>query len=221
MDHGLKVVGLARRLDRLKELEEKFSGKKGSFHGMKTDISNTDEIVSTFKTIEENYGPIHILVNNAGIVQKTTIMDGDVEKWKKVFDVNVIGLCCATKEAIASMRRHNVDGHIVHMNSVAGHRIPPSTITNVYPASKHAVTALTESLRHEFSEVGSRIKITSISPGLTETEIFEVSGLATSFPDDLPILKTEDIADATIYALSTPPHVQVHEVTLKPVGAGP
>ncbi|KAK9869640.1 hypothetical protein WA026_003385 [Henosepilachna vigintioctopunctata] len=221
VDHGLKVIGLARRKERLTDLEKRLSGKAGSFHGLKVDIGVSDEVIAAFEKIEKDFGPVHILVNNAGVVYNTTIMDGNIEQWKSIFDINVIGLCVATKLAIASMRKHNIDGHIVHINSTSGHRIPVFLGTNVYPASKHAVTALTECLRLELVDAKSKIKVSSVSPGPTDTEIFEVSGWHGLTTRGSPFLKPEDIADAVVFVLSTPPHVQVHDMIVKPVGAGP
>ncbi|KAL3282661.1 hypothetical protein HHI36_005836 [Cryptolaemus montrouzieri] len=219
VDSGLEVIGLARRVDRIEELSKKLSGRKGKLHSLKVDIGNTDEILAAFNTIEKKYGPVNILVNNAGIIQNTTLIDGDIEKWRKVIDINIMGLCVATREAISSMKKHGINGHIVHINSDLGHIIPPIPGLNVYPATKYAVTALTEVLRGELVRAGSKIKVTSISPGLVKTEIFAAAGGVDSGIDKAPALNAGDIADAVIYTLSTPPHVQVHEIMVKPLGA--
>jgi NADP+-dependent farnesol dehydrogenase len=99
-------------------------------------------------------------VNNAGIIQQTNLTEGDTEKWKRVLDTNVMGLCIATREAVKVMKANKIDGHIIHINSIAGHTVPNFPGLNVYPASKHAVTALTETLRQEFNHLGLKIKIT-------------------------------------------------------------
>lgn len=75
-------------------------------------------------------------------------------------DLNVIALCVATREAVRNMRENNVAGHIIHINSIAGHKVPNIPTFNIYPASKFAVTALTESLRLELNTFCSPIKIT-------------------------------------------------------------
>jgi NADP+-dependent farnesol dehydrogenase len=100
------------------------------------------------------------MISGAGIAQETTLWNGDTEKWKKTFDTNVIGLCIATREAVKIMKAEKIDGHIVHMNSISGHFVPNIPLFNVYPASKFAVTALTETLRQEFNQLGVKIKIT-------------------------------------------------------------
>ncbi|KAL3282664.1 hypothetical protein HHI36_005839 [Cryptolaemus montrouzieri] len=215
---GMKVVGLARRSERVEEMSKKLTGKKGVLHGLKVDVSIPEEIIEAFEVIEKRFGPVHILVNNAGLLKYTSLMDGDYKQWKETFDVNVMGLCVATKEAIQSMKRNNVDGHIIHINSVAGHVIP-FHLLNVYPASKFAVTALTETLRVELVQSESKIKVTSISPGFVLTEMAKMDGASADILEKFPHIFPEDVADSVVYALSTPPHVQVHELIVRAVNA--
>ncbi|XP_044751238.1 farnesol dehydrogenase-like [Coccinella septempunctata] len=223
VEHGVKVIGLARRVERIEALADKLKTKKGSLHGMKVDVTQTKQITDAFKKIDEEYGPVSIMVNNAGVFEDTTLCDGDVEKWRKTFEINVIALCTATREAVRSMKKHKINGHIIHINSVAGHRPIGYVGENVYPASKYAVTALTESLRIEL-KADTKIKVTSISPGLVRsTEIFQASGAEIQEINDTELenaaLNPEDVSHAVVYALSTPPHVQVHELMLKPIGS--
>lgn len=82
--------------------------------------------------------------------------------WKKVLDTNVLGLCIATREAITIMNENDIPGHIIHINSVLGHYVAHLPGINMYPASKFAVTALTETLRQEFLAVDSKIRISVI-----------------------------------------------------------
>jgi len=220
---GLKVVGLARRKEKVEELAKKLQGKSGKLYAVKADVSKEEEVIQAFKWIKDNVGPVHILINNAGFSRDTSLLDGDAKLWKEILDTNVMGLCVATREAVKCMRANNVDGHIVHLNSVAGHSVPNMPNLSVYPASKYAVTALTETLRQELNAIKSKIKITSISPGAVQTEFIQAAGYA-STPEALkafnsiPRLAAQDIADGIIYVLSTPPHVQVHELTIKPIG---
>ncbi|RZC36609.1 adh short and/or KR domain containing protein, partial [Asbolus verrucosus] len=217
------VVGLARRSERVEELSKKLAGKPGKLHAVKADMTKEEDILKAFKWVADNLGPVHILINNAGIVQNTNLVDGDTEKWRKIFDTNVLGLCIATREAVKVMRANNIDGHVIHINSVTGHKVPSPGV-NVYAASKYAVTALTETLRQELNQVGTKIKVTSISPGVVDTEILEVNNMLVgqemkeAFRTMTPKLKSEDMVDSILYVLSTPPHVQVHELTIKPVG---
>ncbi|RZB84924.1 adh short, KR, Epimerase, and/or NAD binding 10 domain containing protein [Asbolus verrucosus] len=220
VDNGLIVAGIARRSEMVEKRAQELSGKKGKLHAIKADVSKEEDILRAFKWIQENLGPVHILVNNAGIAHTNSLTDGDTQQWREVFDLNVLGLCIATREAIKAMRAHNVNGHVVHINSMLGHRVSGFHLS-VYPASKFAVTALTETLRQELNALGTKIKVTSVSPGLVATEATTLSQKLSSerkkFYDKIPILKDEDVADGVIYALSTPEHVQVHELTIRPL----
>nr|CAD7269394.1 unnamed protein product [Timema shepardi] len=90
----------------------------------------------------------------------------------------------------------------------------------MYPASKHAVTVLTEGLRRELVQLGSKIKVTSVSPGVVETEFANIYGqdVKKFLYKENPVLQAKDIADAVLYTLGTPPHVQIHEITIRPIG---
>lgn len=90
----------------------------------------------------------------------TDFTDGNINDWKKIIDTNFLGLCICTREAVNSMQRNSIAGHVVHINSISGHFVPPVPQMNVYPATKYAVTALTETLRMELTDIGSKIKIT-------------------------------------------------------------
>jgi NADP+-dependent farnesol dehydrogenase len=150
VDQGLIVVGLARRSELVEELAKKLTGKKGQLHAVKADISNEDDVVKAFKWVEDNLGHVHILINNAGVAKENFLCDGDTATWKTTLYVNVLGLCVATREAVKTMTANSINGHIIHINSVLGHKIPNFPGVNIYAASKHAVTALAETLRQEF-----------------------------------------------------------------------
>ena len=156
----LQVAGLARRSDLVEKKAKELSGKTGKLYAIKTDLAKEEDILNALKWIEENLGHVHILINNAGLFKDNLLRNGDSALWKQIFDVNVLGLCIATREAVKIMSGHNINGHIIHINSVVGHKVLPFPGSNVYPASKHAVTALTETLRHELNAVDSKIKTT-------------------------------------------------------------
>ncbi|KAK5646292.1 hypothetical protein RI129_004756 [Pyrocoelia pectoralis] len=219
---GLLVAGLARR----KEIVRKLSNNK-NLHAIQCDITKEEDILNAFEWIDEHLGAIHILVNCAGVIRITNLTEGSTKLWREVFDTNVMGLCIATREAVRSMRKNNVDGHIVHLNSIAGHKVCPLPNVNVTAASKHSVTALTETLRQELNSIGCKIKISSISPGVTKSDAVDAAYMASGQrpPQELinwikaaPSLESYDVADAVIYVLSTPSHVQIHELIIKPVG---
>ncbi|XP_018325342.1 farnesol dehydrogenase [Agrilus planipennis] len=219
---GLIVAGFARRKERIEELAKKLqnANAKGKLHAVKVDMSKENEIIEGFNWVKKNLGPIHILINNAGFAKDNTLIDGDTQKWRDIFDVNVVGLSIATREAVKDMRANNVDGHIIHINSTAGHRIPSLPSVNVYPASKYAVRALSETLRHEFIQNNLKIKITNLSPGYVKTEFLEASGIKVD--PNIPLAKmqglvAEDLANSVLYVLGTPPHVQIQQLTIAPV----
>lgn len=151
---------MARRKEKVEALANKLLGRRGTLYAVRTDMTNEKEILEAFEWTKKNVGPVHILVNNAGGAGFTSLTDGDTAIWKRTFDLNVLGLCIATREAIRDMHANSVDGHIIHINSVAGHYIQIYPEMNVYPASKYAVTALSQSLRHELNSFNNKIKIT-------------------------------------------------------------
>ncbi|KAJ8921535.1 hypothetical protein NQ315_003155 [Exocentrus adspersus] len=209
---GLQVVALARRKDRLEDLTKKVNNQKGRIIPIQTDISVETDILNAFTWIRNNLGPIHILVNNAGVVPPFSgILDGQSESWEKLYKVNVFGLCICTREAVKDMQENKINGHIVHINSIMGHEVIKRPYLTLYPSSKFAVTALAETLRLELMNHKSKIKITSVSPGLTDTDILTGAKKESRHK----ILEPQDIADAVLYVLSTPPHVQIQELTVR------
>ncbi|KAJ9585029.1 hypothetical protein L9F63_020639, partial [Diploptera punctata] len=211
---GLNVVGIARRVERVEQLAKSLKSEKGKLYALKCDVSKESEIIEAFHWIKKNLGGVDILVNNAAVAIQAPMINGQTEQWKAMLDTNVIGLSICTREALKIMKENGVDdGHIIHINSIAGHRLPPSNRSVMYHATKNAVTVLAEGLRRELIKNNSKIKITSVSPGLVETELPPKEYLET-----MPILAPKDIADGVLYVLGTPPHVQVHELTIKPVG---
>ncbi|XP_055536152.1 farnesol dehydrogenase-like [Wyeomyia smithii] len=212
---GMVVIGLARRVERVEELKKDLPASvKGSLHAAKCDVSKEEDILKTFAWIEKKFGGVDVLINNAGILRDTTLAEADTQKIREVLDTNVMGLVICSREAYQSMKKRSVDGHIIHINSVAGHMVPNFPRLNIYPASKHAVTAITETMRQELRTEGTKIKVTSISPGGVRTEILPEAALTM----EMPLLESEDIAEAVLYVIGTPPHVQVHELTIKPIG---
>ncbi|XP_072392596.1 farnesol dehydrogenase-like [Diabrotica undecimpunctata] len=223
VDEGMMVVGLARRVDKMEELARTLSNRRGSFHPIRCDVSIKQDILDAFQTVKETLSPVHVLVNNAGIARVTqTLCSGDSESWNETFLVNVLGLCICTREAIQDMIENDVDGHIIHMNSVLGHSVPKNLLLSTYPATKSAVKTLAECLRLEFNAMKSKIKITNLSPGIVATEIFETSGVSAealqeAMGGEVPALDVKDIADGVAYVLSTPPNVLVSELTIRPL----
>lgn len=155
--YGITVVGLARRIEKLEELAKKLK-KRGNFFSYKTDVQNEEDVVGAFKWISEKFGQVHILINNAGVVKLAELTKCPSFELKESFNVNVFGLCFATREASKIMLDNKIDGHIIHISSIAGHNVL-SAESGIYCASKHAVLVLAEALRKELTSKNSKIKI--------------------------------------------------------------
>ncbi|XP_063218001.1 farnesol dehydrogenase-like [Bacillus rossius redtenbacheri] len=221
--HGLKVVGLARSLDKMQAYAEELKGAPGEFHPLKVDMTKEADILAAFQWIKKHLGVVHVLVNNAGVVYEARLLDGPTEQWRAIVETNILGYNICTREAYQIMKEKGVDdGHIINMNSVCGHGMPHNYPFVVYLASKHAITALTDGLRRELTDAGSRIKVTSLSPGTVKTDIMYRNNTTSVDPGKVyskhPYLTSEDIADSLVYVLSTPPNVQISELTIAPVG---
>ncbi|XP_055713459.1 farnesol dehydrogenase-like [Phlebotomus papatasi] len=223
---GMIVIGLARRVERVEAMKNDLpENVRKNLHAVKCDVMNEDEIVKTFALIEEKFGGVDVLVNNAGILDSSIrLIDEDNSSTiRNTVNTNILGVVFCTREAFKSMKKRSLAGHIVHINSVAGHFIPqmlsefPDYHFNVYCATKYAVTALTEGHRQEFVQEKLNIKVTSISPAVVQTDI--VPSYSAENLKDFPHLKAEDISAAVLYTLGTPPHVNVQEITIKPVGS--
>ncbi|KAJ1530543.1 hypothetical protein ONE63_005431 [Megalurothrips usitatus] len=226
---GLRVVGLARREDKLQTLAAELAagGGPGVLLPVRCDVSSMSDVQSAFRRIEEDVGGVSVLVNNAGIMIPHRIQDMSNESMAAVVNTNVLGLTACCREAINSMKRHGIkDGHIVNVNSVLGHIVPvfdsPDFNVSMYAGSKHAVTAICQGLRCELKNMhgqGYRIKVTSVSPGPVLTDMFG-DDLRDSIPkeDVERLLKAEDVSRTVCFALACPPDVEMVELTLQATG---
>ncbi|XP_031341109.1 farnesol dehydrogenase-like [Photinus pyralis] len=216
IEAGINVIGIARRLDRLEELSQQISTDETKFYPLQCDVTNETEILGVFEWIEANVGPISILFNNAGtLVVNPLGADGDLNIWKRTLYTNCLALSIFTREAIRVMKAHDIDGLIINNSSIAARYVPnhplPNSSPNVYPATKFAVNALSNTLTNELRHEKSKIRVSCVSPGLTLTEIFryEPPEVLAAVGDSIPFLTSENIADSVMFILSTPPDVQV------------
>ncbi|XP_019876345.2 farnesol dehydrogenase [Aethina tumida] len=217
-DHGMKVVGLARRKEMVDALNKKLSNKGGKIYGIKVDLSKEEDILKAFEWSKDNVGPVSILINNAGVCIQAGLTNGATKYWKEMIDVNLMSLCIGTREACQQMKQHKIDGHIVHINSILGHKIPGSPFFAMYTATKWGITALTEALRVELTSMNSKIKISDVSPGVVQTDmVTSQTGVVRDLYRSSTALDPNDVADAVIYVVGTPPTVQVHELIIKPL----
>ncbi len=214
---GAKVAIGARRVDRLADLAEKISAGGGQAFYQKLDVTKRSECEDFAKAVLERWGSIDILVNNAGLMPLSFFKNLKVDEWDQMVDVNIKGVLYCTAAVISHMKEKK-SGHIVNLSSVAGRIVFPSG--SVYCATKHAVTALSEGLRQEFStRLG--IRVTSIEPGVVDTELNDtitdesLQGFVEK-AKKMQSLRAKDIAEAILYAVSAPPYVNVNEVLIRP-----
>ncbi len=211
---GLRVVGCARRPERLHQLRDRLGAR---FHPIVCDLRDESAIVRMFAEIEQVYGGVDILVNNAGLGHLSPLMSGNTEHWREMWEVNVLALTICTREAIRRMQKRG-RGHVIHISSMAAHRVPSDS--GMYAATKHAVKALTEALRLELHAANSPIRVSSISPGFVETEFAELyhrSRIAAAETyGRYPVLTSQDVAEGVVFALGAAQRVQVHDILLRP-----
>ena len=213
---GAQLILAARRIEKLrilsKELEKKFRVKTLI---IKLDVRKRSEVKKTVKEIPGNWRNIDILLNNAGLSRGLDkLHEGKIQDWEEMIDTNVKGLLYVSKEIIPLMVKRN-KGHIINIGSIAGHEVYPKG--NVYCASKHAVDAITKGMRIDL--VDTNIRVTTIDPGLVETEFSIVrfhgnKEKAKAVYTGIEPLTPDNIADAIVYAASTPENVVVAEMIL-------
>jgi 17beta-estradiol 17-dehydrogenase / 3beta-hydroxysteroid 3-dehydrogenase len=216
---GAAVTLGARRSDRLEALAAEIHRKGGRAAVQATDMRREADVLRLFAVARDQFGGVDVLVNNAGLGRAAPIASAPTELWREMLEVNVLGLCIATREALRDMERRGVAGHIVHVSSMAGHRIPGPD-SGVYAATKFAVRAITEALRQELRTKKSAVRVTSISPGHVNTEFADVftgrPGAEQEIAARLRILDPRDVAEAVLWAVTRPPHVEVHDVLVRP-----
>lgn len=212
---GLKLVLSARREDRLTALANELPGPTLV---APADLTKESEIHRVFTQLRSKFGGVDVMINNAGLGYFSPLMTGDSDKWREMLDVNVLALCICTREAISDMRSRGDRGHVVHIGSMAGHRVPQGS--GVYAATKFAVRAVTEGLRQELREAKSQIRVSAISPGIVETGFhanFHLSEeAAREYYGRFRVLEAEDVANAVAFVLGAPDHVQVHDILMRP-----
>lgn len=214
---GYDLAICARREQRLAEAADMLSRQDINVLSMPVDLRDEAQILSFFEAIKAKWNKLDVLINNAGLGHKEPLMSGKTEAWREMLDVNVLALCICTREAVQIMQPAN-SGHIVHISSMSGHRVP--AISGIYSATKFAVRSHAETLRRELRAANSNIRITSISPGIVETEFAEKyhssAEKAKQTYSQFQVLKDTDIANAVAYALSQPDYVEVNDILMRP-----
>ena len=214
---GAAVVAGARRKERLDGLVEEVARDGGRAVAVECDVTDEEQAHDLIHSAIEEFGRIDILVNNAGVMLLSTVSKGLSDQWRKMFEVNVLGLLYATDAAVGHMKGQR-SGHLVNISSVAGRKVTRES-NGVYAGTKFAVNAISEGLRQELLE--DNVRVTIVEPGAVATELPDhitdedaresLSGLM-----KLERLQAEDIAAAIVYAVTQPERVSVNEILMRP-----
>jgi NADP-dependent 3-hydroxy acid dehydrogenase YdfG len=185
---------------------------------MALDVTDKKSIETFVREISKKFGRIDVLVNNAGgALGLTAIEKASDDDWIGMWQVNVLGLMWMTRACLPLLRKAK-HGHVVNIGSIAGFETYKGGAG--YTAAKHAVRAITRTLRLELN--GEPIRVTEIDPGLVETEFSLVRfhgdrKAAKAVYEGLKPLSAEDIADCVVFAVTRPPHVDIDEIVVRPV----
>jgi len=211
---GAKVVLAARREDQLKTLAAEI-GENAIY--VVTDVAKRTDLDNLIQQAIAKFGRVDVMWNNAGIMPISFFEEGHVDEWDKMIDINIKGVLYSINAVLPHMLQRG-EGHILSTSSVGGLKTSPGI--GVYSGTKFAVKAIMETLREE---VAQTIKVTTIYPGATKSELGrditspKIKGLYGNLTN-MPKLDEEAIANAVIYAISQPDNITVNEVVVRPLG---
>jgi len=215
-NYNLIITG--RRKELLDDLKKELGIKhKCDVLSINFDIRDKAAVDEMVDNLPEAWRKIDVLVNNAGLAAGLSpIQSGDMEDWEQMIDTNIKGLLYITRK-IAPLMIENGFGHIINISSIAGKEVYENG--NVYCATKHAVDALTKGMRIDL--VKHNIKVTSISPGMVDTEFSLVrfkgdQVKANKVYEGLTPLFADDVADAIIFVVTRPAHVNINDMLIMP-----
>lgn len=215
---GYKLIITGRRTERLKELADKLRADfLIEIHILCFDVRDNKACIKAIQSLPAEFQAIDILINNAGLAAGAApFNESDLVDFEQMIDTNVKGLLFVTKLIVPQMI-HRQSGHIINISSIAGIEVYPNG--SVYCASKHAVNAITKGLRLDLVKYG--IKVSSVSPGMAETEFSIVrfhgdEDKAKAVYAGLTPLNAEDIADTVEFILTRPAHVSINDIQINP-----
>lgn len=217
LKNGMVVVGLARRSHLIDNIKQSLpNDQKSRLFGFHCDVRYEASIKEAFLKAEMELGGVDVLVNNAAFMEGFSLLDmKNTQKLKDTIDTNILGVALCARETVNSLKNRGTAGYIINMNSIVGHGVPSKPVyLNLYCPSKYAITALTETLRLELKHEKLPIRITSISPGITRSELTQSDHRFGKYP----YLLEEDVSKAVVYCLNTDPSVEVKDILIRPVG---
>ncbi len=214
--NNFNLIICGRREDRLEKIRSELSALT-RVTTLSFDVRDYNAVQTALRSLSGDWKNIDVLINNAGNAHGLDpIQRGNVADWDAMMDINVKGLLYVSREIIPGMTERK-SGHIINIGSIAGKEVYPNG--NVYCASKFAVDAVSQGMRIDLNPFG--VKVTSIHPGLVETEFSLVrfkgdEDRASAVYKDIDPLKGQDIADVILYVLSTPDHVVIADLIVFP-----
>jgi NADP-dependent 3-hydroxy acid dehydrogenase YdfG len=217
---GAKVVLAARNEDKLRTLVSEITEAGGTATYRFTDVTDRADAKALAAFAEETYGPVDVLVNNAGLMLFSAWKDTAVDDWDRMIDTNLRGYLHAVAAVLPSMLERR-SGRILNMSSVAGINVGEGA--GVYSATKFFVRAITESLRKEVG-VANGIQVSMVSPGVIDTgwadKVSDAEGRKAATELNKDAIPPEAVADAVAYALDQPANVTVNDVVIHPTKQG-
>lgn len=204
-EEGAKVVLAGRNKDKLQNVANQLA--QDSVKVVPTDVTKKEEVDELIKIAQQTFGGLDIVINSAGQMLSSKITDYQVDEWDSMIDVNIKGTLYTAQAALPTMLEQS-SGHLINIASISGFEVTKSS--TIYSATKAAVHTITQGLEKELAKTG--VKVTSISPGMVDTAI-----TAAYNPSDRKKLDPQDIAEAVLYALTQPSHVNANEITVRPV----
>ncbi|HDE0690228.1 TPA: SDR family oxidoreductase [Staphylococcus aureus] len=204
-EEGVKVILAGRHKDKLQNVANQLARDRVKV--VPTDVTKKEEVDELIKIAQQTFGGLDIVINSAGQMLSSKITDYQVDEWDSMIDVNIKGTLYTAQAALPTMLEQS-SGHLINIASISGFEVTKSS--TIYSATKAAVHTITQGLEKELAKTG--VKVTSISPGMVDTAI-----TAAYNPTDRKKLEPQDIAEAVLYALTQPKHVNVNEITVRPV----
>jgi len=219
---GTKLLLCARRLDRLEALApELLAAGAESVHTFALDVADRKAVESTIASLPAEWHSVEVLLNNAGLSRGLVkLQDQNPDDWDEMVSTNVLGLLYVTRAIVPGMVQRG-SGHILSLGSTAGHMTYPNGA--VYCATKSAEKAISEGLKLDL--MGTPVRVTSIDPGMVETEFSQVrfrgdEAKAAKVYENIISLSADDIADAILWAATRPAHVNIHTILLTSIDQG-
>lgn len=214
---GAKLILAARRKERLQELVEGLNLSSSHYYLLELDVRDRTAVESAISSLPSQWSAIDVLINNAGLSRGLDkLHEADFQDWEEMIDTNIKGLLYMARCTVPGMVSRGA-GHVINIGSIAGHQTYPGG--NVYCGTKAAVKSISEGLKQDL--LGTPIRVTSVDPGLVETEFSEVrfhgdSDRAKKVYQGMTPLTGDDIADVVFFCATRPTHVNINDVILMP-----